>query len=155
MKIVFVRTITREHLEVGEIMLLGKYPTTALKVPGYGWVPCSKYLTEHMTTSPSQLMLRISEKGDKNIPASSNIWICRETISYELDQVGLGMEDVYDEVAEDMYLDELGLDYDDVDISTPKRLKLEEVLKSIEGRTKDFQTLYKKAHELDGKGACD
>ena len=61
----------------------------------------------------------------------------------------------YDEVAEEMFLDELGLDYDDVDISTPKRLKLEEVLKSIEGRTKDFQTLYNKANELDGKGACD
>ncbi len=113
MRKIFVGTLTREFLEVGEILLLGKYPTTALKVPEYGWVPCSKDLTEHMTTNPFRLMLRISEEGDKNVPASSKIWICRETISYELEQVGLGLEDVYDEVAEELYLDELGLDYDD------------------------------------------
>lgn len=113
MKKIFVRTLTREPLEVGEIML-GRYPATALKVPGYGWVPCSRDLTEHMTTSPYNLMLRISEEGDNNVPKSSNIWICRETISYELNQVGLGLEDVYEEVANDMYLDEIGLDYEDL-----------------------------------------
>lgn len=68
-------------LEVGKVVLVGstgiKYTNTALLVPGYGWIPCSKALSKNFTTDPKQLVLIISEEDDTDKPVTSDIWISR------------------------------------------------------------------------------
>ena len=75
-------------LEVGNVVLEGstgiKYTQKALLVPGYGWVPCSQALCRKFTNDPKYLVLIISEEGDPNRPVTSDIWIARTGLLYQL-----------------------------------------------------------------------
>lgn len=68
-----------QPLKKGIITLLGstgkRYPTEALEVPGYGWVPCSQKLRNNFTTNPKHLVLVISDSNDEDIPVTSPIWV--------------------------------------------------------------------------------
>lgn len=70
-----------DSLEIGKITLVGssgkKYVNTALFVPSYGWVPCSKGLCENFTNSPKHLVLVISEEDDIDKPITSDMWVAR------------------------------------------------------------------------------
>lgn len=72
-------------LEVGKVELwshvsLRKYINKALLVPGYGWIPCSKALSENFTNDPKHLVLIISEEDDPDKPVTSDKWITRTGI---------------------------------------------------------------------------
>lgn len=75
-------------LEVGKVVLVGrtgiKYINKALLVPGYGWVPCSKALSENFTNDPKHLVLIVSEEDDPDKPVTSDIWIARTGLLYRL-----------------------------------------------------------------------
>ena len=79
----------RINFKEGYIDLYGStgktYRCTALWVPGYGWVPCSRKLCGDFTTDSSKLRLVISSPDDVNPPVTSDVWITRapEPISYE------------------------------------------------------------------------
>lgn len=52
-----------------------RYVNTALEVPGYGVIPCSKALCNSFTNDSSKLMLLITEPDDEYKPYTSDIWI--------------------------------------------------------------------------------
>lgn len=68
------RLLPGKSLEEGMITLYGRtgtaYPTKALNVPGYGWVPCSIRLTNNFTNDSSRLIIVHSRQY-----VTSNIWI--------------------------------------------------------------------------------
>lgn len=78
-------------LEVGNTKLVGstgiEYANKALKVPGYGWVPCSKKLDDNFTNLTKDLMLVIldTEKEREEI-VTSDIWVTRSNIVGSLKQ---------------------------------------------------------------------
>lgn len=71
-------------IEAGYMILYGeygrRYNNRALKIPGYGWVPCSKELQENFTINPSELMIVISDENDDYVPITSPIWVTRNNI---------------------------------------------------------------------------
>ena len=82
MKTIYVATLTNTvSLKKGNITLYGstgiEYPSDALFIPSYGWVPCSMKLLKHFSNSPKDLKLVISEKDDKYIPVTSKVWVTR------------------------------------------------------------------------------
>lgn len=74
-----------ERLKSGYMILTGeygrKYRNQALLVPNYGWGPCSRKLQNNFTTSPSELMVVISDAEDSYRPVTSDIWVTRSNIS--------------------------------------------------------------------------
>lgn len=85
--------ITFEHktnFKRGYIDLYGStgktYRSTALLIPDYGWVPCSRKLCGNFTTDSSKLQLVVSLPDDEYHPVTSNIWITRtpEPTPYEV-----------------------------------------------------------------------
>lgn len=86
-----MRTISLSHelnltmpLEEGNVVLTGStginYRNKALKVPGYGWVPCSQKLKMNYTNNPSDLMLVIEDFDDPVKCITSSIWITKTNI---------------------------------------------------------------------------
>ena len=65
----YVHFSHKENFKEGVITLRGRkgeeYPTRALFVPDYGWVPCSQKLCKNFTTNSRELALIISTKEDK------------------------------------------------------------------------------------------
>ena len=83
-----MRTISLSHelnltqpLEEGSVILTGStginYRNKALRVPGYGWVPCSQKLSRDFSNMPVDLMLVIEECGDVIQCVTSSIWITK------------------------------------------------------------------------------
>ena len=69
----------KENFKPGYVTLYdrggNKYVVQALKVPGYGWVPCSRRLNGDFTTQSDRLILVLSEPDDEYIPSTSPVWI--------------------------------------------------------------------------------
>ena len=70
-----------EPLEVGEVILKGatgiNYKQKAMKIPEYGWIPCSQRLCSNFTNLPQHLVLVLSEEGDIDKLVTSDIWLAR------------------------------------------------------------------------------
>lgn len=70
-----------KNLETGTIILVGstgiRYPSSALFIPQYGWVPCSMKLQNDFSSDPNDLTLVISDPDDDYIPVTSPIWVTR------------------------------------------------------------------------------
>lgn len=68
-------------LEVGEVTLIGasgiNYQQKAMKVPGYGWIPCSQKLCSNFTSLPQHLVLVLSDEDDIDKPVTSDMWLAR------------------------------------------------------------------------------
>ena len=86
-----MRTISLSHelnltqpLEEGNVVLTGStginYRNKALRVPGYGWVPCSRKLKMNFSNKPEDLMLVIEEDSDPDKCVTSDIWITKSNI---------------------------------------------------------------------------
>lgn len=77
----YVHFNQNENFKEGVITLRGRkgeeYPTPALFVSNYGWIPCTRKLRKNFTTNSRELALVITTKEDKHPPYTSNIWITR------------------------------------------------------------------------------
>lgn len=58
------------HLEEGTIELIDrgghKHVVEALRVPGYGWIPCARKLLNNYTSEAEQLAIVVNDEEDEN-----------------------------------------------------------------------------------------
>lgn len=72
-------------LEVGNIALRGTtgriYNNQAIKIPGYGWIPCSRKLQANFSNKTNDLMLVILDTYEEQSEiVTSDIWVTRSNL---------------------------------------------------------------------------
>ena len=85
MKNEYITHIPKEEIKEGYIRYKKRskeYKRTALYIPGFGWVPCSKRLIDDMTTDPYELVVVHMEYEDEE--TGSDIWVTRTTTEIEI-----------------------------------------------------------------------